>query len=82
MVIGLKAVRNIINGAEKIGKDLFVKKGNYQQALQDFHHLNPQGVKNIGEVIIEQSVYVNFHWAIVIWLLLHHIYSRYSDRWA
>ena len=61
VVIGLKAVRKIINEAEKLDKNVFVKKGNYQQALQEFHQLNPKQIKHIGEVILQQSVHVNFH---------------------
>ena len=43
----------LLDGAEKIDKDVFVKRVNYMHALRDFYKVNPKGVKDLGDVSIK-----------------------------
>ena len=54
MKIGIKAIRQLLIGAEKIDINKFMKKGDYRDALNDFYRLKPRDVRNRGNKLYLQ----------------------------
>ena len=49
-MMGVNALRTIIGDSIQMGTHVFMRKGDYHQALEDFHQLRPKDVKILGEV--------------------------------
>ena len=60
--MGIRAVRQLLAGAKKIDKDVFLKTGNYDKALRDFYGIEPTNVRNSGS-----KVYLKARKVCLIW---------------